>query len=343
MIPDSFFKRLDLNKDGRVSRSELHSAAERMGWYWKEAPILALLDLLTISGPITKKQFSEYMQQIADDPMGPYGRVLLNAPDYPTASRPKHNQPLPRERSGPDDISNKHRRHFEDNNVEGKLKTSLEKRFGTKIGTSYSSLLGALDTYRTSTNDAALLIIDPQRSFTKGVWKQSIGIGATTDVEPIVIAFNNCARLLQLIYRRMETMFTRCPFPPGSYDWDERLADIIDSKQIYFIKPGNSVFFPPLNGFKDWLEGCVSKGKGMLIIGGCTLNSCVRVSSIESAIRLKNRNIRVVVDLSICGARLSNYLPSSSYEGVSAVESAIRQMTAADVQVVRRVEYKYLG
>ena len=340
MIPDSLFERLDLNKDGRVSRSELHTAAERMGWHWQEAPIFALLDLLTISEPITQKQFSFYLQQIADDPMGPYGRVLLNAPDYLSASRPRRNQPFPQERAGANDISNKHRRHFEDNDFAGKPNTSLEKRFGTEIANGYSSLLGTLDTYRTSTSDAALLIIDPQRSFTEGVWKQSIGIGAATDVEPIVIAFNNCARLFKLIYGRMEIMFTRCPFPPGSYDWDERLAGIIDSKQNYFIKPGNSVFFPPLNGFKDWLELCVSKGKGTLIIGGCTLNSCVRVSSIESANRLKNRNIRVVVDLSICGARLRNYLPSSLYEGVSAVESAIRQMTAADVQVVQRVEWQ---
>ena len=340
MIPDLLFERLDLNRDGRVSRSELHTAAERMGWHWQEAPIFALLDLLTISEPITKKQFSVYLQQIADDPMGPYGMVLLNAPDYLTATRPRRNQPFPRKRAGADDISNKHRRHVEDTDVEGKLNTSLEKRFGTEIANDYSSLLGTLDTYRASTSDAALLIIDPQLSFTEGVWKQSIGIGAATDVQPIVIAFANCGRLLKLIYGRMEIMFTRCPFPPRSYDWDKRLAGIIDRKQNYFIKPGNSVFFPPLNGFKDWLEFCVSKGKGTLIIGGCTLNSCVRVSSIESANRMKNRNIRVVVDLSICGARLRNYLPSPLYEGVSAVESAIRQMTAADVQVVRRVEYK---
>jgi nicotinamidase-related amidase len=311
-----------------------------MGWHWQEAPILALLDLLTISEPITKKQFSVYLQQIADDPMGPYGRVLLNAPDYLSTLRPNRNHPFLRERAGVDDLSDKHRRHFVDSDVEGNLNTSLEKRFGTEIANGYSGLLGTLDTYRTSTSDAALLIIDPQRSFTEGVWKQSIGIVAATDVEPIVIAFNNCARLLKLIYGRMEIMFTRCPFPPGSYDWDERLAGIIDSKQNYFIKPGNSVFFPPLNGFKDWLEYCVSKGKGTLIIGGCTLNSCVRVSSIDSANRLKNRNIRVVVDLSICGARLRNYLPSSLYQGVSAVESAIRQMTAANVQVVRRVEWQ---
>jgi nicotinamidase-related amidase len=312
-----------------------------MGWHWQEAPILALLDLLTISEPITKKQFSVYLQQIADDPMGPYGRVLLNAPDYLSTLRPRRNQAFPRERAEFDDVSNKHRWQFEDTDLEGELDMALEKRFGTEIANGYSSLLGTLDKHRISTNDAALLIIDPQRSFTKGVWMQSIGIGAATDVGPIVIAFNNCARLLKSIYGRMEIMFTRCPFPPGSYDWDEKLADIIDSKQNYFIKPGNSVFFPPLNGFKDWLECCVSTGKNKLVIAGCTLNSCVRVSSMESANHLRSRNIRVVVDLSICGARLRNYLPSSLYEGVSAVESAIRQMTAADVEVLRRVEYKY--
>ena len=134
-------------------------------------------------------------------------------------------------------------------------------------------------------------------------------------------------------------MFTRCPFPPESYDWDDRLAGILDRKQMYFIKPGNSVLFPPLNGYRDWLEFFITKGIGTLIIGGCTLNSCVRVSSIETASHFQKRNISVIVDLSICGARLRNYVPSSSYKDVSAVESAIRQMRAANVQVVRRVEY----
>jgi nicotinamidase-related amidase len=114
----------------------------------------------------------------------------------------------------------------------------------------------------------------------------------------------------------------------------------IGSNQIYFIKPGNSAFYPPLNGFKDWLERCVRAGKRTLIIGGCTLNSCVRVSSIETVDHFKNRNLRVVVDLSICGARSGSFLPSSLYAGESAVESAIRQMTAAGVQVAGRVEWR---
>ena len=340
MTPDSLFERLDLNKDGRVSKSELHTAAKRMGWHWQEAPIFALLDLLTISEPITSKRFSQYLRQIADDPMGPYGKVLLNSPGFLSTLRPESDELFPLERTDLDALSNKNRRHSQSSDFENGPISALDKSLGAEIAHGYHSLLGTLDTYRTSIRDAALLIIDPQRSFTEGVWMRSIGVGAAADVEPIVIAFNNIARLFKFIYGRMEIMFTRCPFPPESYDWDDRLAGIIDRKQIYFIKPGNSVLFPPLNGFRDWLEFCITKGIGTLIIGGCTLNSCVRVSSIETANRFKHRNVRIMVDLSICGARLRNYLPSSLYKGVSAVESAIHQMTAANVQVVRRVEFR---
>ena len=51
---DSLFEILDVNNDGAISRSDLHVAAKRMGWHWDEAPIFALLDLLTIPEPIRK-------------------------------------------------------------------------------------------------------------------------------------------------------------------------------------------------------------------------------------------------------------------------------------------------
>jgi hypothetical protein len=91
---------------------------------------------------------------------------------------------------------------------------------------------------------AGLLVIDPQRSFTSGVWMQSIGLNAESEVEPICQAFDNCARMLSKLRGCVETMFTRCPFPPGSYDWDERFRQLIKDSQLYFIKPGNSVMCP---------------------------------------------------------------------------------------------------
>jgi len=73
------FNILDLNKNGELSRSELHESAQRMGWNWNEAPVFAVLDLLTIPKPVSKDDFIAYMTQIIEDPHGPYGKVLLNS------------------------------------------------------------------------------------------------------------------------------------------------------------------------------------------------------------------------------------------------------------------------
>ena len=229
---------------------------------------------------------------------------------------------------------------IQDDDFKTDLVFILEKTSGIDIASSYQKLLHTLDKGRILINDAAFLVIDPQRSFTQGVWMQSIGDEAAVDVEPIAAAFKNCSRLLNEIYGRREIMFTRCPFPPGSYNWDDRLAEIIDNKQLYFIKPGNSVLIPPRNGFKEWVERCIECGKSTLVIGGCTLNSCVRVSSIETLRYFKSKNLRIVVDLSICGARTRNFLPSPLYNGLSAVEAAVNQMAAAGIQVVRRVDWE---
>ena len=77
----------------------------------------------------------------------------------------------------------------------------------------------------------------------------------------------------------------------------------------------------------------------MLVMGGCTLNSCLRVSSIETKRHFKDQGLQVVVDLSLSGARTSNFISSSMYGELSAVESAVHEMMAAGVLVVRRVEW----
>jgi nicotinamidase-related amidase len=336
---DSLFEILDVNNDGAISRSDLHIAAKRLGWHWYEAPIFALIDLLTISEPIRKNQFTAYMQQVTDDPMGPYGRVLRNSAHFSSTGTPRLDRSSSNRRTEGRIQLKRYAGGIQDDDFKEDLIFMLEKTSGIDIANSYQKLLHTLDKGRILINDAAFLVIDPQRSFTQGVWMQAIGDEAAVDVEPIVAAFKNCSRLLNEIYGRKEIMFTRCPFPPGSYDWDDRLAEIIDSKQLYFIKPGNSVLIPPLNGFKEWVERCIESGKSTLVIGGCTLNSCVRVSSIETLRYFKSKNLRIVVDLSICGARTRNFLPSPLYSGLSAVESAVNQMAAAGVQVVRRVEW----
>jgi nicotinamidase-related amidase len=337
---DSLFEILDVTHDGAISRSDLHLAAKRMGWHWDEAPIFALLDLLTIPGPMRKHQFAATMQQVRDDPMGPYGRVLMNSAHFSSARSPHLGRSSSPGRTAGRIPSKRHSGRIQDECVREDLVSMLERTAGRSIAGSHQRLLQTLDESRILINDAALLVIDPQKSFTQGVWMQSMGAEAAVDIEPIAAAFKNCAGLLNKIYGRREILFTRCPFPPGSYDWDDCLAEIIDNKQLYFIKPGNSVLIPPCNGFREWVERCIESGKNTLVIGGCTLNSCVRVSSIETLRYFKSKHLRIVVDLSICGARTRNFRPSLSYNGLSAVESAVHQMTAAGVQVVRRVEWQ---
>ena len=333
------FEILDVTNDGAISRSDLHRAAKRMGWHWAEAPIFALLDLLTVEKPIRKDQFTACMQQVKEDPMGPYGRVLMNSAHFLSARSPQSGQ-FSSYKSIKGRIPSKRRTGgIQDDCFREDLVSMLEKTSSAPVAEGYQRLLEALDEFRVSNNSAALLIIDPQRSFTQGVWMQSMGTEAATEIAPIAAAFTNCSKLLKEIYGRREIMFTRCPFPLDSYIWDDCLAEIIDEGQLYFIKPGNNVLVPPFNGFKEWVERCIEYGKNTLVIGGCTLNSCVRVSSIETRRYFKRRNLRIVVDLSICGARTRNYLPSPFYSGLSAVESAVNQMAAAGIDVVRRVKW----
>jgi nicotinamidase-related amidase len=215
----------------------------------------------------------------------------------------------------------------------------LEQSAGSDTADDYKKLLGTLDFAKIRPEHTALMIIDPQRSFTKGAWMKSIGSQAQQDIKAIELGFRHCAQLIRQYEHLIETMFSKCPFPPDSYEWDDHFKEIIDPKQLYFIKPGNSILFPPTNGYRQWVEQILDRGKSILVMGGCTLNSCVRVSAIETLTFFKSKNLRVIVDLSISGARIFNYRGSELFGGLSSVESAVREMVASGVEVVRGVDY----
>jgi hypothetical protein len=317
----------------------LHESALRLGWHWHEAPILAVLDLFTILQPISESDFVTYLSQITEDPLGPFGKVLLNSPHF-LFSKAANRTAISKQKTAGDQKPDQQRLEFVSNHTTGRDMISLLKEiapFGA--ANKYKKFLNKTDinTFRVPADKAALLIIDPQRSFTKGVWMKSIGFEAEIEVQPIQLAFAKCAQFLHENYGFIETMFTRCPFPPGSYDWDDTLTGIIDNKQLYFIKPGNSVLFPPINGFREWVERFIDDGKDILVLAGCTLNSCVRVSAIETQKYFKDHELQIVVDLSMSGARTSNFVSSELFGGLSAVESAIREMTHAGVRVAQSV------
>ncbi len=319
---EELFSLLDVNRDKELSRTELHQAAQRLGWNWYHAPLYAVLDLLTIRSPLSKSTFISHMNQILRDPAGPYGRVLLHSELF-TNPPPECAK---RKAQGAKRIK--------------RLTLCAKRKAQSAMRHAPCTFPLAAGGKSISPGKAGLLIIDPQCSFTSGVWMQSIGTNAESEVEPICRAFDNCARMLSILGSRVETMFTRCPFPPGSYDWDERFKKVIEDSQLYFIKPGNSVMWPPANGFREWVQRLLAYNKKTLVMGGCTLNSCVRVSSIDTLQFFKSHGLQVVVDLSISGARAGNFTASSQYNGLSSVESAVQQMKEAGVQVVRHVTWK---
>lgn len=321
MTIEDLFRALDLDGDGALSRTDLRAAAIRMGWHWPEAPVYAVLDALAIHEPLPRARFIEAMTQILSDPHGPFGKVLLGSPLHDVLS------------SG--DLPGAPFNADRDSASSSDLPSLLRSVAGPEAAEDYEALMQRLDisTDPIAPERTALLIIDPQRSFTGGSWMRSIGPDGKREVAPIAQAFAICAHLLGQQRPAVETLFTRCPFPPDSYDWDERVARTLDPSQLYIVKPGNSVLWPPTNGFRQWLDCLHERGKDTLVMGGCTLNSCVRVSSIETQ-HLQRDRLQVVVDLSLCGARSGNYIRSPEFGGVSSAEAAVQEMLEAGVQVV---------
>ena len=341
MTDGELFDELDFDADGMLSRHELHQVAALLGWHWPQAPIFALLDFLTIRIPLDKEAFVSCMAQIGRDPDGVYGQVLRQGPLTAELSglvRPRvisAVNPWTGKGGLPHPDQGTVRDVAAAAGVSGRLEDIQDHHVSGEYATAVAEL--GIPQLTVCADEAALLIIDPQRSFTSGEWMRSLGPDGDREAMPIRRAFDSCARLLQAVYPRAEVMFTRCPFPPESYGWDDRLEGIIDPGQLYFIKPGNNAFVPATNGYREWMEALIKRGIKVLVMGGCTLNSCVRVSALETRLRFRGHELSIVVDLSLCGARASNYAGSALFGGVSSVETAIREMSSAGIMVAEQV------
>jgi nicotinamidase-related amidase len=177
-----------------------------------------------------------------------------------------------------------------------------------------------------SHHTTALLLIDPQRAFTRGCWMRYFG---ASEVVHIKEAFLRASKLVrshsfQLVDPPM--IVTRCPFPPEDVEFDDCFEGSLDSLQC-LLKPGNSVFLDPK--FKEWLEDQLRQGVRTLVVGGCTTNSCVRVSAIDMK-KVFGDRVEVIVDLNLCGARV---------ESKGRVQEACHEMMQVGVQIVHGYDW----
>ena len=152
---------LDSDHDGQLSRADLREAARRLQWHWHEAPLYAVLDRLALDGPLSRAAFASCLAQMARDPLGPFGDVLLRASAPPAGAR------------APDAVGSTQaelgsQEALGDGAVA--MLDELERVAGASVAADYHALLLELDEPHLPlrVEQAALLVIDPQRSFTVG-------------------------------------------------------------------------------------------------------------------------------------------------------------------------------
>uniref|UniRef100_A0A7S4PTA9 Isochorismatase-like domain-containing protein n=1 Tax=Alexandrium monilatum TaxID=311494 RepID=A0A7S4PTA9_9DINO len=195
----------------------------------------------------------------------------------------------------------------------------------------------------------ALLLIDCQKAFLTGSWALHFGLD---QVKPIENAFRNTIELLRKPERLAgcAVLCTRCYLDTQEAEFDDDLRPLLDGVP-YVWKPTTDVTRNPK--FHDWFEERLAAGVRTLVVGGCTTTSCVRVSSQAVRKQYRSPDLKVVVDLSLCGARTDNLLPNADQDpdllriygperckGSSPVDLAVLQMRNSGVEVVDSFDWE---
>ncbi|CAK0839215.1 unnamed protein product [Prorocentrum cordatum] len=160
---------------------------------------------------------------------------------------------------------------------------------------------------------SGLLLIDCQKAFLTGFWAQYFGGG--DEVAPIRQAFRNTVELLRSPERLSgcAVLCTKCYTEGEEADYDDDLKPLLAGAPCFW-KPTTDI--TRNSHFHKWFEERLSAGMQTLVIGGCTTTSCVRVSSQAIRRMYPDSTLRVVVDLSLCGARVSNFLGNAELDPV---------------------------
>jgi hypothetical protein len=153
----------------------------------------------------------------------------------------------------------------------------------------------------------ALILIDPQNGFINdGYWSRMFPIGQST---PILEAFNRIVLFLRSIPNpsSIPILISETGFSYRDRQIFEPIANELSQRGFLSItrisKPHTNLSICP--GVRQWLHEQL-EAKLDIVIGGCTITSCIRDSSIQMKKQFPQLNI--FVDKNLCAARKDNYV-----------------------------------
>lgn len=204
----------------------------------------------------------------------------------------------------------------------------------------------------------ALILIDVQNSFVAGYWRSFL---TDSEILPIKKTFEKCGKVLQNLPSDTPVLMTQCPFINGKdREFDPSVKDIVEERKYPVIYKYDTNIMDA-EGIDQWMKSILDKQVQSLLIGGCTITSCVRVSSINLKRHFLSYPIEIVVDLSLCGARQSNYekrcrfcmsqymahrdvlcgkCDQAGVELLSPVDKAVESMRASGVKVIESYDWE---
>ncbi|KAI6650654.1 hypothetical protein LOD99_7704 [Oopsacas minuta] len=150
-----------------------------------------------------------------------------------------------------------------------------------------------------------ILLIDTQQAFTVGSWRQHVV--PPDGVNAIIQAFQRCSLLLRDTPPSSLLIFSLCPFLlSNDFSLDPQVTRYITKEHKLVLKPGNCIL--DADGFESHIDYLLQAHPEVdsILIGGCTLTSCIRVSSCSVYNKYSDR-LRVIVSMELCGARDDNY------------------------------------
>ncbi|CAF0764208.1 unnamed protein product [Adineta steineri] len=153
----------------------------------------------------------------------------------------------------------------------------------------------------------ALILIDPQNGFVNdGCWSRMFPIGQSI---PILETFNRIASFLHSISNpdSIPILISQTGFSHYDRQIFEPINNELSQRKFHSIthtyKPHTNLSICP--GVQQWLNEQL-EAKLDIVIGGCTITSCVRDSSIQ--MKKKFPELNFFVDENLCAARKDNYL-----------------------------------